>query len=223
MKLTEHNFCTNIPILVALYTHKMSKYLLFTVIVILCLSKGISQEKPITIEEERVANRLMLYAINENLVDLDLKIVVSGTNFRQSKSVPRFIRLPSTSRVHVANLMLTRGVQPSYTYELEVKDSLSRRALKKPFTKIRVSPKKNITVYITENCTSCDTIVNPLERSPYKYTAHNLAEKPEIKKQLSMALPSLDTITRPIISLNGSLFTELKSFEELLEKLNNEK
>lgn len=200
----------------------MSKYILLALTLYLNVTNTFAQEKPITIEEERVANRLMLYAVNENLVDLDVKITVSGTNFRQSKAVPRFIRVPSTSRVHVANLMLKRGVQPSYTYELEVNDSLSRRALKKPFKKIRIAPKKNITIYITEGCTSCDTIVNPLERSPYKYTAHNLAEKPEIKSQLAKAMPSLDTITRPVISLNGSLYTEIKTFEELIEKLNGE-
>ena len=84
----------------------MSKYILLALTLYLNVTNTFAQEKPITIEEERVANRLMLYAVNENLVDLDIKITVSGTNFRQSKAVPRFIRVPSTSRVHVANLMI---------------------------------------------------------------------------------------------------------------------
>lgn len=67
-------------------------------------------------------------------------ITITGTNFRQSKARPRLIRVPSASKVHLKTLILLRGKTPSYTYDLKINDSLSRRALKKTFEKYRSSP-----------------------------------------------------------------------------------
>jgi len=50
----------------------MIKNILLAVVLLATTNTVFSQEKEIKIEEERVANRLMLYAVNENLVDLTL-------------------------------------------------------------------------------------------------------------------------------------------------------
>lgn len=181
-----------------------------------------AQEKPITIEAETVANRMLLYAVNQTLTDYDAMLVVEGTNFRQSKGKPRWVHVPAASKVHMHNLMLTKDQQPNYTYTLEINDSLSRRALKKPAEAIKIDPKKPILVYRTENCTSCDTLISSLDKSSYRYTIYDLAEKPAMNEQLSSALPGLDTISTPVISLGGLLYTDLETYEAIIGKLNEE-
>ncbi|OAB78026.1 thioredoxin domain-containing protein [Cochleicola gelatinilyticus] len=181
-----------------------------------------AQDKPITIEAETVANRMLLYAVNQTLTDYDAKLEVEGTNFRQSKGKPRWIHVPAASKVHMHNLMLTKGKQPNYTYTLEINDSLSRRALKKPAEAIKIDPKKPILVYRTKNCTTCDALIHSLNNSKYRYTMHDLAEKPAMKEQLSSALPGLDTIATPVISLGGLLYTDLETYDAIIEKLNKE-
>ena len=184
-----------------------------------------AQERPIKIEEKKIPNRLALYAVNENEYDLDVLITVSGTNFRQSKARPRLIRVPATSKVHMKTLMLMRGKQPSYTYDLVVNDSLSKRALKKEYELIKIRPKKQITVYVPENCKGCDSIIYPLSQGKYIFSAYNLEEKPEMYSQLQSSLGQnfpLDSITEPIINLGGRLHTKIGTYEQLLEELNKE-
>jgi len=178
------------------------------------------EEEPIKIVEERVANRLMLYAVNESDTDYDLIIKVSGTNFRQSKGRDRAIRVPAISKVHVKNLILSKGKQPVYTYKLTLNDSLSRRALKKPATRIRIDPKKRIVVYITEACANCSDLLTALEESKYNYSIHTLSEEANIKEQLSKVLPELETLTNPVIALGGSLYQNIENYEQLIEALN---
>lgn len=182
-----------------------------------------AQERPIQIVTEDIPNRLAFYAINENDTDVDVMFTVSGTNFRQSKGRPRLIRVPGVTKVHLKTIILMRGKQPNYTYDLHVNDSLSRRALRKEAKPVKVRPKKSITLYITENCTGCDSLLVAMEQGKYKFNAHRLNEKPELKDQLRMSFPtSLDSISTPIINLGGRLYTRIEEYDQLLEKLKEE-
>lgn len=205
----------------------MNKKILLSLALLVAFTTTLfAQEYTVDIEDERKANRVMIYAVNKNLVDLDVKIKVSGTGFKQRKGIPRKIRVPATSRVQVLNLIQERRMQAIYTYELEVSDSLTRRSLRKPFELIKIDPKKPITVYIPEGCTNCDTIINPLKKSPYKYREYILAEQPEVKKQLAKAFigasTPLDEMTRIIVSLGGKMYMNIDDYDELMAKLNEE-
>lgn len=179
-----------------------------------------AQDGPIQILDEQVANRIILHALNETDTDYDIKITVEGTGFRQSKSKPRLMRIPATSKVkNIARLMLIRGEEPNYTYKLDINDSLSRRALRKEFTKVKIKPKKPITVYITENCTDCDSIMKPLENSKWEFTRFELAGKTEIINQLKMAIPNLDSIKKPVFSIGGLIFPKVENYEQLMEEM----
>jgi len=183
------------------------------------------QERPIKIVTKELPNRLAFYAVNENEQDLDVMLKIKGTNFRQSSARPRLIRVPATSQVHMKTVVVVRGKRPSYTYDLVVNDSLSRRALKKEFKLIKINPKKFITVYIPENCQICDSLVVPLSNSKYLFTMQKLAERPEIKDQLNRSFANrilLDSLETPIVNLGGKLFTKIENYEQLLAELNKE-
>jgi len=156
---------------------------------LLCVFQLNAQEEPIEIKEERSANRISFYAVNKNQQDFDVLFKVTGTDFRQSKARARWVRLPATSKVQLHNIIVLRGKTPKYTHNLQVRDSLSRRALKKPATIIVVPPKKikpskYIIVYKTKNCVNCDDIVNSLESNNYVYQSIDLAEKPAFHSDL---------------------------------------
>ncbi len=202
----------------------MIKNIIFVLLVSLCITPLFSQEKQIEIVEEDKPGRLFLYGLNKTEKDLDVTITVEGTNFRQSKSVPRPVRIPAASKVLLTNLMVERGKKANYTYKLEVSDSLSRRAMRREFEAIKIDPKQKVIVYIPENCNSCDSLVANLDRSRYNYTAHRFSEKPELKAQLAPAFSNstvkIDSLTTPIISLNGTLHVKIEDYEQLLEELN---
>ncbi len=194
-----------------------------TLFVLLVVIKINAQEGPIKIVTEEVTNRLAFYAVNETEQDYDVQLTIKGTNFRQSKARPRLFRVPGASKVRMKMIIPLRGKKPNYTYDLKVNDSLSRRAVKAEFERIKIKPKKSITVYITEKCISCDSIVQPLERSNYLYKSLVLNDHSDVKDQLkrSFAQP-LDSIDRPIINLGGRLFTTIENYEQLLDELKKE-
>ena len=181
-----------------------------------------AQERPIKIITEEIPKRIQFYAINENEQDFDVMIVISGTNFRQSKARPRFIRVPATSKVHLKTILPLRGKKPTYTYELTVNDSLSNRALKKEFENIKIEPDKRIIVYIPENCATCDSLIRPLSEGKYLFSSFKLSENPKIKEQLGRSMGKsivLDSLETPILNLGGRLHTKIETYDQLLEAL----
>ncbi|MEK6153822.1 hypothetical protein WIW50_11205 [Flavobacteriaceae bacterium 3-367] len=191
-------------------------------LVLVSISLG-AQVKPVKVTTEDLKNRLAFYATNETEQDYDVQITISGTNFRQSAARPRWIRVPAASKVHLKTIILFRDKRPSYTYDLVVNDSLSRRALRKEFKPIKIKPKKQITLYITDKCVGCDSLVIPLTESKYIFRTYTLSEHPEVKDQLKRAFAQpLDSIATPIVNLGGRLFTRIENYAQLLEELNKE-
>lgn len=202
----------------------MLKYLALFLLLITTLAN--SQENPIKIVDEEIRNRLALYALNQSETDYDVLLTVSGTGFKQRAGKPRWMFVPSASKVLINTLIIERGKRVNYTYDIQINDSLSRRSLRKPTEPIKIKPKKQITVYITSECNTCDTLVNRLEKSKYLYTLHILSEKPTIREQidrvLSLSRIPLDSVKTPIISIAGKLYTQIEDYDGLFEEMNKE-
>ena len=200
----------------------MLKKLPFIVLLFLAFAVK-AQDRPIKIIDEQKANRLFLYAVNENEKDLDVMITVTGTGFRQSKSKPRLTRVPATSKVNIKSLIIERGKTPQYEYELVVNDSLSRRALKRPFELIKIEAKRPILIYQTEKCASCDTLIANLEKSIYLFKTQKLSEEPKMQAYLEKTLVNsatpLPSLTTPIVNLGGKIFVDIETYEQLMAKL----
>lgn len=187
-----------------------------------------AQLGPIKVTEKKSKNRITFFAVNETHTDYDVLFEVKGSNFRQSAAKPRLIRVPSASKVHLKTIILLRDKKPLYTKSLKVNDSLSKRALKKEYEKLvipppKITPSKPITVYTAKTCAPCDSIVARLTKQNYIFRAVSLDEKPQVKEQLGKFLAKsteeMDSITSPIVSLGGRLYTWIADYEQLLEEL----
>jgi hypothetical protein len=185
----------------------------------------VGQREKVRILEESQNNRILLYAINETDTDYDVKLTVSGTNFRQSRAKPRFIRVPSASRVHMWTLIPIRGKKANYTFDLAITDSLSSRSLQKEFEKVKIAPRKKIVLYFPELCKTCDTLLSTFSDGIYHYTFYNLSENPEIRQQLQGVLGAgtpIDSLELPIVNLGGKLHTSLESYAQIMEALKDD-
>lgn len=193
------------------------------ILMLLCVIHLNAQTSPIQIVVEEMPNRLGFFAINETTTDYDVKVSISGTNFRQSRAKPKFIRVPAASKVHIKSIILLRGKKPNYSYKIIHSDSLSKRAIKKPFEKVKINPRKQITIYIPHNCTSCDSIISPLENGSYKYNSFLLSENKNITDQLQRSFGTngvpVDSLKIPIINLGGKLYTNIGTYDKLLFEL----
>lgn len=200
--------------------------LIFILFVLTTLA-SYAQEVPIEIEEEKVNNRLLLYAVNKNLKDYDVSIEVEGTGFKQRNGVPRKVRVPATSRVNILSLVIERLHQPMYTYTLDVSDSLSRRAIRKEYELIKIDPKKPVTLYLTDLCTSkCDSLISSLNNSVYNYKTVKLSEDENIKSQMASSLVGgaerLEAMDTPIVMIGGKMYVKIETYEELMARLAEE-
>lgn len=193
----------------------------------LCVLTSLSlfaQKKEIKIIDVQKGNRLLLYAVNENETAFDVLVTVEGTGFRQPKGKPRLVHVPATSKVNVKNLIIERGKKPRYTYILKANDSLSKRALKKPFETIKIAPNKSIILYLPEGCTNCDTMIANLDASIYTYKTVILNEKPKTKEYLQKAFKNsampLETINNPIVNIAGKYYPDIDTYEALMAIVN---
>ena len=183
-----------------------------------------SQEYTVDIEDKLEANRLQLYAVNRNLVDLDVAIEVEGSGFKKRDAREIFYRVPATSKVNIMTLIVERKKQALYSYKLKVNDSLSRRARIAPFELIKIDPKKPITVFIPQNCSSkCDSIIMPLNESPYNYRMVRVTEDENVKSQLSAALSGglerLETMDTPIVMVGGKMYVMIENYNDLMTRV----
>lgn len=208
----------------------MRKYLYLTLSLFLITITSIAQSKdliPVEIEEKQVNNKLTLYAVNKNLVDLDVEIKVTGTQFRQRGGRQMKYRVPARSKAPISTLIVDRGKQALYKYELTVNDSLSRRVIRPAFELIRVKPKKNITLFLPDSCTiKCDTLIAELNKSPFIFESVKIADDNNVKTQLSKALVGgqerLDTLTGPIVMIGGKMYLKIRQYDELMAKIEEE-
>tara|TARA_R110000787_G_scaffold108621_3_gene217045 strand:+ start:1587 stop:2147 length:561 start_codon:yes stop_codon:yes gene_type:complete len=178
-----------------------------------------AQKKPIKIKDELVKNRLNLYAINENLIDYDITVIVKGTGFKQRAGKPRLTRIPATSRIKISSLVVERNKEPKYTYLVVANDSLSRRSLRPEFTAVKVDPPIPVFLYVSDRCVGCDSLVSSLNSSVFNYEKINLSTELEKASKLEKYLPGMDTIKKPILNIGGYLYTNITTMDQLLEKL----
>lgn len=186
-----------------------------------------AQDIQIDIEDKLENNRLLIYAVNKNLFDVDVAIEVDGFGFKKREQREIFYRLPATSKINITTLIVERGKQAVYNYKLKVNDSLSRRVRQVPFELIKIDPKKPITVYLPSLCAEkCDTLVNSLSSSPYIFKAIKIEEDQNIKTQLEKSLVGgadrLANMDTPIVMLGGKMYVQIENYEQLMARLNEE-
>ncbi len=203
----------------------MLKNLLYCLTIAIAFSSSaFSQELTVDIEEEQKGNRLFFHAINKNLVDLDVAITVEGTGIRQRKGAARKVRVPATSKVNLLSVIIERGQTPKYTYTLDVSKELSRRVIIRESKKIKIDPNRPITIYLPDNCRNCDSLIGPLDASPYKYKSYVISESEGVQKQLEKTFASssrpLAEIDNAIIALGGKMYLYIETYEEMMEKVN---
>lgn len=205
----------------------------FALVLLFCLATAFTQAQvdPVKVTETKSKNRITFFAENRTFTDYDVLFDVKGTGFRQSAAKPRWIRVPGASKVHLKTIILLRDKQPAYTTTLKTNDSLSKRALKKEFEVLdipppKIKPKKQITIYTSATCVTCDSIVSQLNAQNFIFRSVSLDENSEVKEQLgtflSKSTQEMDSLSSPIISLGGRLYSWITTFDQMMEEMEKE-
>nr|WP_298998792.1 glutaredoxin domain-containing protein [uncultured Allomuricauda sp.] len=208
----------------------LSRFMHTAMVMLFCLSATVTYAQPASIKvvETKSKNRITFFAENKTYADYDVLFEVKGKNFRQSAAKPRWIRVPAASKVHLKTIILLRDKTPVYSKIFKTSDSLSKRAVKKEYTKLdlpppKVKPKKQITIYTFQGCDTCDSIVSKLNTKNFLFRSVSLDKNPEVKEQLakylSKSTQEMDSLSSPIISLGGRLYSWITNFDQMMEEL----
>ncbi len=114
--------------------------------------------------------------------------------------------------------------------DLRTNDSLTKPELKKESEALDVPPpeagpkkKKQITIYTSKGCGPCDSIIGRLNAGNFTFRSVSLDESPEVKEQLGQILSKspqeMDSLSGPIISLGGRLYTGITTFDRMVEEM----
>lgn len=186
---------------------------------------SIRAQEAIKITDSIDKNRLLIYATNQTLTDLDILLTLDGSGFRQRAGAPRRMHIPARAKVNVLSLVIERGKTPYYDYHVETFEELAARSLKFEIIElVKVKPPAPIHLIFPDTCTNCEELLAQMNEGPYDFFQRSLSDNEDMKTQLAQAFIGttydIDTIDTAIIMLGGKLFPNLLTYDEIIEKLN---
>lgn len=182
-------------------------------------------QETIKITDSINKNRLLIYATNQTLTDLDVLITLDGSGFRQRAGAPRRMHIPARAKVNVLSLVIERGKTPYYNYQIETFEELAARSLKfEVLELIKVKPPVPIHLIFPDPCTNCEELLAQMNEGPYEFFQRNLSDNEDMKTQLAPAFRGttydIETIETAIVMIGGKVFPQLHTYEEIIDKIN---
>ncbi len=149
----------------------------FLTMILLCVTIFAKAQTPPAVEliEEKLPKRWNLYAQNNTDEMQEAFLLVQGEGFRRSADRPTIKKVPPRSKVLMITLIPIKGVTPTYTkiftYENESLQSVSQRkgSAAQEYVNIKSLDPKELTIFIEEDCPTCEVLISFLNANHYKY------------------------------------------------------
>lgn len=192
---------------------------------VLLMGFSIRAQEAIKITDSIDKNRLLIYATNQTLTDLDILLTLDGSGFRQRAGAPRRMHIPARAKVNVLSLVIERGKTPYYDYHVETFEELAARSLKFEIIElVKVKPPAPIHLIFPDTCTNCEELLAQMNEGPYDFFQRSLSDNEDMKTQLAPAFIGttydIDTIDTAIVMIGGKVFPQLQTYEEIIAKIN---
>jgi len=205
------------------------KALFFYCLTCLIALHGYSQTKHefVSIEEKVTGKRIELFAINTNTIDYDVFLKVNANGFRRSSSRPIIKTIPANSKVRMITLVKLNGVESNYTYTLVVNEIGYDIKMQKDDEDFNIKidsalRSKVVTLFTKDNCLLCNDTKQLLSNNKISYKEFNVDQDSTHLIRLLKEFKKSDIKTKieaPIIKIDDSLYTTIKSRKELIEAL----
>lgn len=207
------------------------KYILACFTLCLFTFKCISQNthEYVSIVEKKVGKRTDLYAVNTGNNSYDVFLMVDTEDFRRSSSRPVLKTIPPNSEVKMITLIKLKGKKGKYTYTLVVNEIGYELNVRKDHEDFQLKidnalKNKKVTLYTKDSCNLCITTKRLLENNYIKYDEFNIDKDSThlIRLIKDYKRKNIDTRTySPVIKIEDSLYTKVKSKNDLIKALKN--
>lgn len=209
----------------------MHKYLFtcFLFLLITVSSTSQNEHEFVSIKEKVTGKRVELFAVNSNDISYDVFLMVETSDYRRSSSRPILKTIPANSEVKMITMVKLNGKEGKYTYTLVVNEIAYDLSIKKDHENFEVKiddalNAKKVTLFTKNVCNLCDETKNLLEKNRVKYEEYNIDTDSTQLIKLIKDYKHNNVEKRtyaPIIKIEDSLYTNIKTKHELIDVLKN--
>ena len=217
------NFTSNLSIIM--------KYIVACTLFLLITFNSLSQNNHefVSIKEKITGKRIELIAVNTNTISYDVFLMVETSDYRRSSSRPVLKTIPPNSEVRMITMVKLNGKEGKYNYTLVVNEISYDLSIKKDHENFEIKiddalKAKKITLFTTDICDLCDETKNLLDNNRISYEEYNVDKDTTLLIKLIKEYKhnTVDTKTyAPILKIEDSLYTTIKTKHELIDALKN--
>lgn len=205
------------------------KYLFTCFLFLLITVKSTSQNNHefVSLTEKTNGKRIELFAVNTNNIPYDVFLMVETEDFRRSSSRPVIKTVPANSQVKMITLIKLNEKQGKYTYTLIVNEVSYDLSVRKDHSDFEIKiddalKTKKVTLFTKDDCSLCTTTKRILETNYIVYEEFNMDKDSLLIKDLLKEYKTEEINNKtsaPILKIEDSLYTTLKSKRDLIDAL----
>ena len=207
------------------------KYISTCFLFLLITFNSLSQNKHefVSIKEKISGKRIELIAVNTNTISYDVFLLVETEDYRRSSSRPVLKTVPANSEVRMITMVKLNEKEGKYNYTLVVNEIAYDLSIKKNHDDFEVKiddaiKNKKVTLFTKNSCDLCDETKILLNTNRIRYEEFNVdrdsTQLMKLIKEYKHNKVAAKTYA-PIIKIEDSLYTTIKTKEELVYILQN--
>lgn len=183
----------------------------------------------VSIKEKVTGKRLELFAVNTNDISYDVFLMVNTDDYRRSSSRPVLKTIPANSEVKMITMVKLNEKEGKYNYTLVVNEVAYDLSIKKDHENFEVKiddalNTKTVTLFSKDVCDLCDETKYLLNNNRINFEELNIDKDSTqlIKLIKEYKHKRVDRRTyAPILKIEDSLYTQIKTKQDLIVVLKN--
>lgn len=184
----------------------------------------------VTLKEHLMGKRLQIIAVNTDTISYDVFLKVNTDDYRRSSLRPIIKTLPPKSETTLITMIKLNDKEGTYNTTFIVNEVRLDLKMRKDYENLNLKIDKalkinEISIFTKNDCSLCDDLKTVLVDNGLKFEEYNITNHANNLEKLSEALKNNGTslnVTIPVVKINNSIYTEIKSKTDLIEALRKE-
>lgn len=187
------------------------------------------QHPHVTLKEKITGKRLELFAVNTNSISYDIFLRVETEDFRRSSTRPVLKTIPPNSEVRLITMVKLNDKEGNYNSTFIVNEVAKALTIKKDHDDFEIKlddaiRNKEITVFTKEACDLCSEAKELMVKNKIRFTELSIDKDSLNLITIARELKKHQVTTKalaPIIKIEDSLYTSLKTKQDIIKALKN--
>ena len=183
----------------------------------------------VTLKEKTKGKRLELFAVNTNTISYDVFLRIETEDFRRSSARPVLKTIPPNSEVRLITMVKLNGKEGNYSSTFIVNEVAKQLSVRKDHDNFEVKfdnalRKKDITIYTKKKCDLCIETKQLLASNNIQFMEYSIEKDSVNLIKIAKELKKVKLINKaltPIIKIEDSLYTSLKTKQDVIDALKN--